>query len=329
MKGRVCKMGFMIALCGAFLSLMFTPSPAQQYPTKPVNMFVGMAPGGATDIAMRAMATAAEKHLGQPIIVSNRGGGGGSIAYGLIAKEKPDGYHILGNSTTGLLYVPHLRDVPYTLDDFAPILIFGRSPGNGLVVRSNSPWKTFKDFIDYAKKNPGEVNFGTSGVGGATHIVMEFIAKQDGIKWTHVPYKGSSEVLAALIGGHIMAEAGGVKEFEDHIKSGTVRVLATFEEKRMKYFPSVPTIKELGYDCAAVIDWIVAAPKGTPEPVVKKLDEAFRKGMEDPKFIQTLESMQNEVLYRNAEETKQFIKETGARLGKFIKDLNLPKESSK
>ena len=126
-----------------------------------------------------------------------------------------------------------------------------------------------------------------------------------------------------------MAEAGGVKEFEDHIKAGTVRVLATFEEKRMKFFPNVPTIMELGYNCAAVIDWFVAAPKGTPEPVVKKLDEAFRKGMDDPKFIQTLESMQNEVFYRNSEETKRWIKETSARLGKFIKELNLPKEAGK
>jgi tripartite-type tricarboxylate transporter receptor subunit TctC len=327
MKGKIYNTGAMIALCGTLFFLMSVPLPAQQYPTKPVNMVVGMAPGGATDIAMRAMAAAAEKHLGQPIIVSNRGGGGGSIAYGVIAKEKPDGYHILGSSTTGLLYVPHLRDVPYTLEDFSPILIFGRSPGNGLVVRSDSPWKTFKEFVEDAKKNLGKMNYGTSGVGGATHIVMEFIAKQDGIKWTHVPYKGSSEVLAALIGGHIMAEAGGVKEFEDHIKSGTVRVLATFEEKRMKFFPNIPTIKELGYDCAAVIDWFVAAPKGTPEPVVKRLDEAFRKGMEDPKFIQTLESMQNEVLYRNAEETKKFMKETSLRLGKFIKELNLPKEA--
>ena len=327
MKDKRCTMRSLIFLCELFLLLIPVLSLAQQYPTKQVNMTVGMAPGGATDIAMRTMATAAEKFLGQPIAVTNKGGGGGAIAYGLVAKEKPDGYHLLGNSSTGLLYIPHLRDVPYTIDDFVPICIFGMAPGNGIVVKSSSPWKTLKDMVAFAKKNPGEVNYGTSGVGGPTHLAMEFIAKQEGTKWTHVPYKGSSEILAALLGGHIMAQSGGVKEFEDHIKSGAVRVLATLEDKRMRDFPDVPTIKELGYNFVAEIAWVVAAPKATPAPIVKTLEDAFQKGTGDPKFIQTMTSMQMPIVYLNSNDTKKFLIETSARLGKFIKELNLPKES--
>ena len=154
---------------------------------------------------------------------------------------------------------------------------------------------------------------------------MEYIARQDGVKWTHVPYKGSSEVLAALLGGHIMAQSAGVKEFEDHIKSGAIRVLATFEEKRM--LPDTPTLRELGYNYTIEIAWVVAAPKGTPPAVIKKLDEAFRKGQTDPKFLQTMKNMQMEVVYLNSAETRTFLKDTSARIGKFIKELNIPREA--
>ena len=320
-----CRRTTKLLLCGIFLMVMPAFSFAQQYPTKPVNIYVGMAPGGATDIAIRAMTAAAEKHLGQSLLVSNKGGGQGGIAYGLVAKEKPDGYHLTGNSSTGLLYVPHIREVAYTIDDFTFVCIFGKAPGNGLVVKASSPWKTLKELVDYAKKHPGDVTYGTSGVGGGTHLAMEYIARQDGVKWTHVPYKGSSEVLAALLGGHIMAQSAGVKEFEDHVKSGAIRVLATFEEKRM--LPDIPTLRELGYNYTIEIAWVVAAPKGTPPAVVRKLDEAFRKGQTDPKFLQTMKNMQMEVVYLDSAETKTFLKDTSARIGRFIKELNIPREA--
>jgi tripartite-type tricarboxylate transporter receptor subunit TctC len=313
-----------ILLCSIIFTVMPVLCFSQQYPAKAVNMYVGMAPGGATDIAIRAITAAAEKHLGQSILVSNKGGGQGGIAYGLIAKEKPDGYHLTGNSSTGLLYVPHIREVAYGIDDFTFVCIFGKAPGNGLVVKASSPYKTLKELVEYARKNPGDVTYGTSGVGGGTHLAMEYIAKQEGVKWTHIPYKGSSEVLAALLGGHITAQSAGVKEFEDHIKSGAIRVLATYEEKRM--LPEIPTLRELGYNYTIEIAWVVAAPKGTPAPVIKKLDEAFRKGQKDPKFLETMKNMQMEVVYLDSAQTKTFLKDTSARIGKFIRELNIPRE---
>jgi tripartite-type tricarboxylate transporter receptor subunit TctC len=285
-----------------------------------------MAAGGAQDPSIRAIAGAAEKYLGQPFVIANKGGGQGSVAYGLVAKEKPDGYHLVGTSTAGLLYVPHIRKVAYTIDDFVPILIFAKAPPTGLLVKADSPWKTLKEFVEYAKKNPGTINYGTSGIGGPPHLAMEYIAKQEGVKWTHVPFKGSSEAFMALLGGHIEAQSGGVMEVADYVKTGKVRVLGLHEDKRTKGLPDIPTFRELGYNFVAELYYLLAAPKGTPPAAVKKLEEAFHKGMDDPKFIKVTKDIEIEIVYRGSEDTKKFLKEAYPRLEQFIKPLNLPKE---
>lgn len=327
MEANGCRTTRILLFCGIFFLLLPALSLAQQFPTKPVNIYIGMAPGGAQDPSIRAVAAGAEKYLGQPFVITNKGGGQGSVAYGLIAKEKPDGYHLVGTSTAGLLYVPHVRKVTYTIDDFVPILIFGKAPPTGLLVRADSPWKTLKEFVEYAKKNPGAVNYGTSGIGGPPHLAMEFIAIQDQVKWTHVPYKGSSEAFMALLGGHITAQSGGVMEVADYVKTGKVRVLGIHEDKRTKRLPDVPTFREQGYDFIAEIYYLLSAPKGTPRPVVMKLEDAFHKGMDDPKFIKVMNDLEMEAMYKNSDDTLKFLKETYPRLEKFINSLNLPKES--
>jgi len=326
MEGKGCKMGRIMFLCGIFVLLVPALSLAQEYPAKPINIYIGMAPGGAQDPSVRSIAAAAEKYLSQPFIISNKGGGGGSVAYGLIAKERPDGYHLIGSSTGGLLYVPHVRKVSYTIEDFVPIMAFAKAPPTGLLVQTSSPWKTFKEFVEYARKNPGAINYGTNGVGGPPHLAMEYVAVQDGLKWTHVPFKGSSEALTALLGGHIEAQSGGVLEIMDHVKAGKVRILGIHDEKRAKALPDVPTFKELGYNFTAELYYLFSAPKGTPVVVVKKLEEAFHKGMDDPKFIKLMKDLEMEIIYRNSEDTRQFLKEIYPRLEQFVKQLNLPKE---
>ena len=305
MKGKGCETTTIFFFCGIFFLLLPALSFGQQYPTKPVNIYIGMAAGGAQDPSIRAIAGAAEKYLGQPFVIANKGGGQGSVAYGLIAKEKPDGYHLVGTSTAGLLYVPHIRKVAYTIDDFVPILTFAKAPPTGLLVKADSPWKTLKEFVEYAKKNPGTINYGTSGIGGPPHLAMEYIAKQDGVKWTHVPFKGSSEAFMALLGGHIEAQSGGVMEVADYVKTGKVRVLGLHEDKRTKGLPDIPTFRELGYNFVAELYYLLAAPKGTPPAAVKKLEEAFHKGMDDPKFIKVTKDIEIEIVYRSSEDTKE------------------------
>jgi tripartite-type tricarboxylate transporter receptor subunit TctC len=297
---------------------------AQPYPTKPVSLLISVTPGGARDTATRALAIKAEKFLGQPFIVSNNGGGGGSVAQAIVARQKPDGYHLVGCSSAALNLIPHLRSVPYKLDDFVPIMHFGALQ-TGVVVRGDSPWKTFKEFVEYAKKNPGKVTYSTSGVGTPNHLGMEFIGKQEGIRWTHIPYQGGAAALTALLGGHVTAEAGDAT-WSPHVLEGSVRLLAIQGEQRIKTFPNVPTFKELGYDFSYETVGMIAAPKGTPSPIINRLDESFRKGMDDPDFIKVMARLEMAVTYRNSTDTKKHIEEASVRLEKLIRELNIPKE---
>lgn len=300
---------------------------AQEYPTKPINVVITFSPGGSADPSMRLLANRTEKYLGQPFIITNNGGGGGSVAMAILAKERPDGYHLAGCSSTSLIRIPQFRTVPYKHEDFIPIMHFG-APPSGLVVKADSPWKTLKEFVEYAKKNPGKVTYSSMGIGSPMHLAMEYIAKQEGIQWTHVPFPGSGPAFTAFLGGHVTAQSGSSESFP-HVREGTVRLLASHHEKRWKSFPNIPTFRELGYDFINESVFMFAAPKGTPAAVVKRLDEAFRKAMEDPEVIQTMEKLEIEISYRNSEDTKKYLEEAYVRLGKMITELKIPKEPEK
>ncbi len=327
MKGARWEIRGRMLFCGLFLFLMPALLSAQEFPTKPINMIVTFAPGGAADPSIRLLAGKTEKFLGQPFLITNNGGGGGSVAMAIVAKERPDGYHLAGCSSTSLIRIPQFREVPYKPEDFIPIMHFG-APPSGLVVRADSPWKTLKEFVEYAKKSPGKVTYSSMGIGSPMHLAMEFIAKQEGIQWTHVPYPGSGPAFHALLGGHVTAQSGSSESFP-HVRAGTVRLLAIHHEKRFKSFPDVPTFQEMGYDFINESVFMFAGPKGTPLSIVKKLDEAFRKGMDDPEFIQTMEKMEIVVNYRNSEDLKKYLEEAYVRLGKMIHELKLPKEHEK
>ncbi len=327
MKRKGWKMGRTMLLCGFFLLLLPGLLLAQPYPTKPVNILVSFAPGGTMDISVRVLASGAEKNLGQPFIISNNGEGGGSVALGIVSKKRPDGYDLVACTSTGLVGTPQYRKVTYSLDDFIPIMHFG-APQTGLVVNSNSPWKTLKDLIDYAKENPGKVTYSIPGVGSTMHLGMEYVGMQAGIKWTYVTFSGGAPALTALLGGHISAQADSA-EWLPHVKNGSLRLLATFGEKRMKEFPDVPTFRELGYDYANPTVFLFAAPKGTPAPIIKSLDDAFHKAMESPQFVQIMEKEAILITYRNSEDTKKHLENTYSLIGKMIKDFNLPTDLKK
>lgn len=327
MKQARWNIGKRSLLCGLIFFLMPALLYAQEYPTKPINVVITFSPGGSADPSMRLLASKTEKFLGQPFIITNNGGGGGSVAMAILAKEKPDGYYLAGCSSTSLIRIPQFRTVPYKHEDFVPIMHFG-APPSGLVVKADSPWKTVKEFVEYAKKNPGKVTYSSMGIGSPMHLAMEYIAKQEGIQWTHVPFPGSGPAFTAFLGGHVTAQSGSSESFP-HVREGTVRLLASHHEKRWKSFPDVPTFRELGYDFINESVFMFAAPKGTSPAVVKRLDEAFRKGMEDPVFIQTMEKLEIEISYRNSEDTKKYLEEAYVRLGKMIAELKIPKEPEK
>lgn len=317
---------------GVFACLMLliiaAPLAAQDYPTRPINILVTVQAGGAIDVGIRPIAAKVEKSLGQPFMVSNNAGGAGSVALGIIARAKPDGYHLTAATSTPVVRLPHMTAVPYKLDDLVPIMTYG-APQSGIVVRSDAPWKTLKELVEYAKKNPGKINYSTTGVGQPMHVAMEFIAKQEGgIKWNLVPSPGVLPHVM-LLGGHVDVSSSG-SQWAANVKDGSLRILATHGERRMKNFPNAPTLRECGYDYFNETIAFLAAPKGTPPSIIKKLDEAFRKGMENnPEFTRGMESMDSEIFYRNSEETRKYLEEAFTRIAKEIIDLNIPRESGK
>ena len=327
MGSRILKTVLLLMLLGCALSAtLATPLWSQSaYPNKPINIIIGYAPGGVVDISERFMAGKAEKLLGQPVVITNNGGGGSSVAYGIIAKKAPDGYNIVGGASTGLVRIPQFRSVPYKLDDFIPIMHFATPVLTPIVVKATSPWKTFKELVDYAKKNPGKITYSTTGVGSPMHLAMEFVAKQEGINWTHVPYPGAMPAFTALLGGHVAVNAGA-GESVPYIKDGTVRLLANLSEKRVKSWPNTPTLRELGYDIYNESVFMFSAPKGTPQPIIDKLDNAFHKAMDDPDFAGVMAKVEFEPSYRNSVDTRKYLDDAYKRIGRMIQELKIPKE---
>ena len=327
MKKVAVKSGSMMLLAGFVLVLMSGPSVAQEYPAQPVNVTVVYAAGGTMDTTARTIAGPAEKLLGQQFAITNVGGAGGAVGLGLVAKQKPDGYHLAVCSHAGLVFVPHVQAVTYKLDDFVPVMHYGFSP-NAVVVRTESPWRTLKELVEYARQNPRKVTYSTGGTGSPMHLAMEFIARQEGIQWTHVPYQGANPAMIALLGGHVMAESGST-EWMPHVKEGKLRLLAAQGEKRMKAFPDVPTLRELGYDFTTGAYFMFAAPKGTPQAVVGKLDDALHKAMDDPKFLDLLGKLEMEVAYRNSSDLKKYLEDSNARLEKQFAENKIPRLQEK
>jgi tripartite-type tricarboxylate transporter receptor subunit TctC len=313
-----------LAFVAIFVGLFTVAALAQDYPTKPINLTVTFAPGGTLDVSTRILALKAEKILGQPVVVNNVGGGGGAVALGQVAKKKNDGYDLTSCTSTGLIRIPQLRAVPYSHEDFVPIMHF-TAVQSGLVVKADSAYKTPKDLIEFARKNPGKVTYGTPGAGSPMHMAMEFIAMKESIQWTHVPFTGGAPGVTALLGGHVTALSEST-EWLPHVKEGTLRLLATHGEKRMSAFPNVPTLREIGYDFINETVFLIAAPKGTPPAVVSKLDAAFKQAMDDPEFIKTIKTLEFEVTYRNAADTKAYLEDAYKRFGEMIKKLNIQKE---
>lgn len=300
---------------------------AQEYPTKPIQIMIGLAVGDTIDIGARTIAIKANKYLGQPLVVSNNPGGVGSIAAGIIAKAKPDGYSLGVVTNMTFQRTLLLTAIPYELKDFAPVMTYAMAQ-SGLVVREDSPWRTFKELVEYAKKNPSKIRYGTLGAWSYPHASMELVAKQEGIKWTHIPFRGSTPAMTALLGRHVEVGGVGSASYTPYVKAGEARLLATNGETRAKQFPDVPTIKELGYDIINDGIFLFIAPKGTPPAIVKKLDDAFKKAMDD-EFVKIMEEMGAAVCYKNYEDTRRYLEERHQAFMKLMELLKIPKIEEK
>jgi tripartite-type tricarboxylate transporter receptor subunit TctC len=296
---------------------------AQQFPTRAVTLIVPWPAGGSTDIGMRALASATEKHLGQSIVIENKPGAGGTIGpANMAAGAKPDGYTVAQLPIT-VFRMPFIQKTTFDpTKDFTYIIhITGYT--FGVVVKADAPWKTFGELIDYARANPGKINYGTPGAGTSLHITMEQIAKLKGIKWTHVPFKGVAESMNALLGGHIdvVSDSTG---WAGSVDAGQARLLVTWGTGRTKNWPNVPNLKESGIDMISNSPFGIGGPKGMDPAVVKILHDAFRKGMEEQSYKDSMIKLDQEAFYldtaayhayamKQVEEQKQLVEELGLR----------------
>lgn len=310
-------------LAAALLALGTQAAVAQDaFPSHAVTMIVPFPPGGVADTTGRPTAAAMEKVLKQPIAVTNRPGAGGAVGNAAVANAKPDGYTILmALSSISVIPAADLlfdRKPAYALNQFAPIALISADP-TFLTVRTESPWKTAKQFIAEAKQKPGQLSFSSSGVYGALHMPMEMFMHAAGIKMRHVPTTGGGPALNALLGGHVDVTAGGPAAISGHVKAGKLRALAGWGTKRHPSYPDVPTFKELGYDVEYYIWAGMFAPAGTPEPVMKVLREAARKAVADPDFKAQMEKINSPIVYMDAPEFRKYWEADAKRLAGVVK----------
>lgn len=313
------------ALAAAAVGVAPTGSAfAQSFPTKPIVLLVPFPPGSATDAVARALAAQVTKTLGQSVIVENRPGAAGTVAPGVVAQSKnPDGYQIAIAPAT-LFKVPHMQKVPYEpLNDLTYIMGFSGYTF-GLVVPESSPWKTFDEFIAYAKANPGQINVGTSGAASTGHAATLRLVQKTGADLNHVPFRGGTQVLQAFTGGHINAVLdGGWAQIE---KQANGRVLLMFTEKRLPRLPNVPTAIEVGINHVARSPIGLVGPKGMDPAVVKVIHDAFKAALTDPAYLRYLETYDLVDAYLSGEDWHKLAQQMWVEERKILEELDmLPK----
>lgn len=300
----------MVSACGTSK----TASP-DNYPTKPITMYVGYSAGGATDVGVRILSSYLEKELGQPVTVVNKPGASGWVALNELAQATPDGYTI-GTMNSPSIITGSLDPQNGGKNDYKKITPIALQviDAESISVAANSPFKTTKDLIDYAKAHPGEVSVATSGVGTLEHLAAMEMEKQLGVKWKIIHLQGFSDGLTSLLGGHIDVLLGNVGEATTAAEAGQIRILGVMAAERSPYQPDVPTFKEQSINMEFASARGIGGPAGMPEEIVKKLDEAIKKVSENPEYRKQMEKAGIAPAYKGHTEFKPFLDQEADRV---------------
>ena len=295
-----------------------------QYPERPVTMIVPFPPGGVADTVARPVAEALGAALKQPVVIENRAGAGGAIGMAHVAKSKPDGYTVL-LALSSLVVLPEADKVlgrapAFQVSDLKPVARFTADP-TVLVVRAESPWKTYAEFIAAAKAAPGKINFGSSGNYGTMHIPMAMLMLGTDVKMTHVPYTGAGPAIVGLLGGQVDALATGPATIVQHVQAGKLRALAHWGEGRLASLPDVPSLKELGLPIDFAQWSGLFVPAETPESVVGRLREAGRTAGADPKVREVLLKAGSPVLFQDAPDFQKYVDADARKMVDVVKRI--------
>ncbi|WP_428680985.1 Bug family tripartite tricarboxylate transporter substrate binding protein [Reyranella sp.] len=297
------------AACALVLAMVAGPVWAQDFPSRPLKLVVPYAPGGGADSVARIVAKKVAENIGQPIVIENKGGAGSIVGTDLVAKAEPDGYTLLLGQSGPISINPAVyKSLPYDpVKDFAPITMTTAYPYI-LVVNSESSAKTLQEFVALAKSKPGALNYGSTGVGAANHLVAELFASKAGLKMTHVPYRGTALAVGDLVSGTLNVVFGDPISVLPHIKSGKLRALAVTSLERSPVAPEVPTVAESGYPGFEALAWHgILAPAKTPPAVIQKLNAEIAKALADPATKELLEKQAMQTVGNSPEAFAAFI----------------------
>lgn len=296
------------ALIAAGTALLTPTARSQAYPTRPVRYICPWPAGGSTDVVMRAIGESAGRALGQQVVIENKPGAGGSLGAVELLSARPDGY-TLAQLPQSVFRLPHMQKVPFnTLTDFTWIACL-TGYTFGIVVRADSSITSIADLVAWARSRPGEFTYGSTGTGTSPHLAVEEFAQRAGIQLNHIPFKGNAENMQAVLGGHVMA-ASDATGWAPHVESGRLRLLATYGSQRTRRWPQVPTLNELGFKTVSDSPFGVCGPKGMDPIIVQTIHDAFRKTLDDPAVLASLERYDQTVIYKNTADYTRFAHQT-------------------
>ena len=330
-KGSCMKANHLLVSILFLGGVVFSPfavfAQSDTYPNKSITMIVPTAPGGTTDISARMLAPALGSALGQSIVVENKGGGNGNIAAAYVKRVPADGYTIMMEYSGYHVITPFVsKQQQWEQSDFQAVANVISAP-QIIVIRSDLPFQNFKEFIAYAKANPGKINFASSGNGSLQHVTGAMIEQQAGIKMVHVPYKGTGPALQDLLAGQVDITFGTAPPFIGHIANGKLRVLAVTGKTRLPSLPDVPTTAEVGYPKIDATSWFgVFAPAATPKAIIDKLSAEIAKVVQSPAFKQKAIDLGSSADYMNPKQYTDYVIAELKKWSAVVKSANIEAE---
>ena len=321
-SGAISRRAVLAGAAGAAAAVALPGARAQSaWPSKPIRFLVPFAPGGTSEIVARSVAAELTKQLGQTVFVENKPGGAGVTAMQEAKNAAPDGHTIILTHVGTMAVNPYmLNNQPYDVNkDFAPVTLLAKVP-NVFVIHPDVPARNFKEFVAYAKANPGRLNYGSAGNASAGHLAMEYLKLVTGMFITHIPYRGTGPQLTDLLAGRTQASSAGMPALGAHIRSGKLRAIAVGTQQRIAAMPDVPTVEEMGFKGFETSQWYgMHVPAGTPPEVIRKLEAAMKASAATNEVKERLVNAGGEEAYLGQADFVAFIKADAARWEKVVK----------
>ncbi|MCI0756786.1 Bug family tripartite tricarboxylate transporter substrate binding protein [Teichococcus vastitatis] len=307
------------------LSLPGLARAQSDYPSRSIQMLVGFAPGGGTDIVARMLAPSLQAQLGQPVAVENRPGASGTIASAAAARARPDGYTlVMGTVSTQAVVAPLMANPPYDqMRDFTPLTLAGTVP-MVVMVPGNAPYRDLAGLLDFARQNPGKLNYASSGVATQQHLAAEMLSQAVGVSMTHVPYRGTGQVVNDLLAGTLDLVIDTLPTHLPHIRGGATRALAVTTPQRVPVLPDLPTVAESGFPDFAITVWyMLLGPAGLPQPVVERWSRVMNAALSDPALRRRLEETGYLVGGGSPEDAAKLVRQEAERYGALVRRANI------